>query len=217
MKFQVSIENIQTVDEIPNYWSIEDYVNLLDLFGFPDAQSKNETELRELLFMAISDYEPSETAAILLKYKLENDLNEGQIDQISNEMLIDKVCEEYPVIALHSRLYSCNQLAYKAFNGKFPNAKASIINVKIEGEDNAKITKSFMLKILNAGLSQSSLIKRLFDEPMTTAVEFPDAENILWELNTSDNKNFEIVTSEYWLDRESFVANEFVGEYLVEE
>ena len=217
MKFQVNIENIQNVDEIPNYWSIEDYIKLLDLFGFPDAQSKNETELRELLFMAISDYEPNEAAAILLKYKLENDLNEGQIDQISNEMLIDKVCEEYPVIALHSRLYSCNQLAYKAFNGKFPNAKASIIKVKIEGEDDTKITKALMLKILNAGLSDSSLIKRLFDEPMTTSAEFPDAENILWKLNTTDNKNFEIVTSEYWLDRESFVANEFVGEYLIEE
>lgn len=217
MKFKVSIENIQNVDEIPNYWTIEDYVNLLDLFGLPDAQSKNETELRELLFMAISDFEPNEAAAILLKYKLKDDLNDGQIDQISNEMLIDKVCEEYPVIALHSRLYSCNQLAYKAFNGKFPNAKASVIKIKIEGNDGTKITKSALLKILNAGLSESSLIKRLFDEPMTTAAEFPDAENILWELNTADNKNFEIVTSEYWLDRESFVANEFEGEYLTEE
>ncbi len=65
MKFQVNIENIQNVDEIPKYWSIEDYVKLLDLFGFPDAQSKNETELRELLFMAISDYEPNEAAAII--------------------------------------------------------------------------------------------------------------------------------------------------------
>lgn len=217
MKFQVSIENIQNVDEIPNYWSIEDYVKLLDLFGFPDAKSRNEIELRELLFMAIGDFEPNEAAAILLKYKLEEDLTEGQIDQISNEMLIDKVCEEYPVIRLHSKLYSCNQLLYKAFNGKFPNAKASIINIKIEGEEDTEITKSALLKILNAGLSPSSLIKRLFDEPMTTTAAFPDAENILWELNTTDNKNFEVVTSEYWLDRESFAAHEFTGELLTEE
>jgi hypothetical protein len=27
---------------------------------------------------------------------------EGQIEQISNDMLLDKICEEYPVIKLHA-------------------------------------------------------------------------------------------------------------------
>jgi hypothetical protein len=33
--------------------------------------------------MAISDYEPHEAAAIVLDYKLGEELNEGQIEQIS--------------------------------------------------------------------------------------------------------------------------------------
>jgi hypothetical protein len=44
--------------------------------------------------MAISDYEPNEAAEIVLAYKLGEELNEGQIEQISHNMLIDKVCEE---------------------------------------------------------------------------------------------------------------------------
>ena len=218
MKYQVTIENIQNVDEISTYWTLQDYVNLLDAYGFPDAKSKDINELRELLFMAISDFEPNEAAVIILTYKLSEDLNEGQIEQISNEMLIDKVCEEYPVIKLHAPLYHCNQLLFKAYNGKFPNAKASIIKCKIESDNiEEKITKAMLLKILNAGLTDSNIIKRLFDEPMTTAAEFPDADGIVWELNTSDNINFEIITSEYWLDRESFAAVGFTGELLIEE
>jgi hypothetical protein len=45
--------------------------------------------------MAITDFEPNE-AAIVLDYKLSDSLNEGQIQQISNDMLIDKISEEYP-------------------------------------------------------------------------------------------------------------------------
>ena len=216
MKYNIQIENIQNVDEIPNYWTIDDYIKLLNLFGFPDEKSRNEPELRELLFMAISDYEPNEAAAIVLTYKLSEELSDGQIEQISNDMLLDKICEEYPEIHLHARLFHINQLLYKAFNGKFPNAKASIIKIKMEGDSDEKITKAMLLKSLNVGLSNSNIIKRLFDEPMSTEAEFLDAESILWEMNSTDNKNFEIITSEYWLDRESFDATEFVGEVIME-
>jgi hypothetical protein len=55
--------------------------------------------LSELL--SITDFEPNEAAAIVLDYKLSDSLNEGQI-QISNDMLIDKISEEYPEIAMQA-------------------------------------------------------------------------------------------------------------------
>jgi hypothetical protein len=39
-------------------------------------------------------------------------------------MLIDKISEEYPEI-VQAPLYHINQLLFKAYNGKFPNAKAT--------------------------------------------------------------------------------------------
>ncbi|WP_418262109.1 hypothetical protein [Flavobacterium faecale] len=216
MKYQVTIDNIETIEELHSYWSTDDYVKLLDAFGFPDAKSRDNNELRELLFMAISDYEPNEAAAILLNFKLSDELTEGQIDQISNEMLLDKICEEYPVIKLHAPLFHCNQLLYHAYNGKFPNAKAIILKCKISSEEKKHLTKGQFLKILNNGLAENNLIKRLFDEPMTTAAEFPDADGIVWELHTQDNENYEMITSEYWLDRSNLIASEFEGE-LIEE
>jgi hypothetical protein len=54
------------------------------------SRSIPKENLSELLSMAITDFEPNEAAAIVLDYKLSDSLNEGQIQQISNDMLIDK-------------------------------------------------------------------------------------------------------------------------------
>lgn len=214
MKYKVEIQNIEIVDEITNYWTNEDYIKLLGKFEFPDAQSIKPENLLEYLKMAISDFEPKEAAQVLLEYKLSEDLTEGQIDQISNDMLLDKVCEEYPVIALHAKLFHVNQLLFKAYNGTFPNAKASIIDCSFEAMDakeETKITKEMALVLLNDGLSGSNLIKRLFEAQLSQEVPFPDAEGIVWYLESGDNLHFRLTTSEYWISREDILASEFEG------
>jgi hypothetical protein len=100
------------------YWSDEDY-SVIRKFNFPDAETAEKENLPELLEMAISDYEPNEAAEILLAYKLGEELNEGQIEQISHNMLIDKVCEEYPEIHMQARLFHVNQLLLKPITENF--------------------------------------------------------------------------------------------------
>ena len=214
MKYKVEIQNVEIVDEITNYWTNEDYIKLLGKFEFPDAESIKPENLLEYLKMAISDFEPKEATQILLEYKLSEDLTEGQIDQISNDMLLDKVCEEYPVIALHAKLFHVNQLLFKAYNGTFPNAKASIIDCSFEAMDaklETKFTKEMALVLLNEGLSGSNLIKRLFEAQLNQEVAFPDAEGIVWYLESEDNLHFRLTTSEYWISREDIVASELEG------
>lgn len=216
MKFQIKINSFKTLDEVKEYWSTDDCVQLLDLFGFPDAASADKDSLRELLMMAITDFEPNEAAAIVLEYKLSEELSKGQIDQISNDMLLDKISEEYPEIHLHSTLYHINQLLFKAFNGKFPNIKASQFECTIiptEKGEEIELTKEAILKLMAEGLSESNLIKRLFTEKMVGKVPFPEAEDILWDRDTPDGKNFKILTSDYWLSKNDVIADEFEGHY----
>ncbi|MEM8520304.1 hypothetical protein [Flavobacterium sp. PL12] len=212
MKYQITINRANTVDEIEEYWTNDDYVNLLAKFDYPDADGSDRATLKELLFMAISDFEPKDAAVIMLEYKLAEDLNDGQIHQISNDMLLDKVCEEYPEIRLHSTLFHINQLLFKAYNGKFPNAKATILECSfelIEGENENALTKENILKLLNNGLSDSNLIKRLFDHAMNENASFPEAEDVLWDVTTSDNVNFTITTSEYWLSKDDINSSQY--------
>ncbi|MDI5887531.1 hypothetical protein [Flavobacterium yafengii] len=214
MNYQITINRANTVDEIESYWTNDDYIKLLEKFDYPDASDADASSLRELLFMAISDFEPKEAAVIVLEYKLSEHLNEGQIHQISNDMFLDKVCEEYPEIGLHSTLFHINQLLFKAYNGKFPNAKATIITVTIaslESENEMHLTKENVLKLLSKGLSDSNLIKRLFDHAMNENAPFPEAEDVLWDLSTVDNLNYTITTSEYWLNKDDIIASEFEG------
>ena len=219
MKFKITLNKAKTVEEIDNYWNNQDYVNLLQLFSFPDANEIKPENLREMLFMAIADFEPNEAAEIVLTYKLSDNLNEGQIAQLSNEMMLDKVCEEYPEIDLHYDLFSINQLLFKAFNGKFPNAKATVVDFSITSLDSFEdeITKEIVLKSFNNGISDRNVIKRLFSDQMTTEESFEQAEDILWELNKKDATNFTFITSEYWLDKEELIASEFEGDCLLTE
>ena len=71
------------------------------------------------------------------------------------------------------------------------------------------LSKANILKVLHNRFSPRNVIKRLFNEQLTTDAEFEEAEAILWDLKTDDNINYEIVTSEYWLDREDFAATSF--------
>jgi len=214
MKYHIKINSIKIVDEIKEYWTNKDYVQLLEKFNYPDAEDSNTENLRELLFMAISDFDPGEAAIIVLDYKLANHLSAGQIEQISNDMLIDTVCEEYPEMELQSTLFHINQLLFKAYNGKFPSASATIIDCSItplEKNSDTKLTKEMVLRLFNNGLSDRNIIKRLFEEQMNQRADFPEAENIIWDLKTSDNINFKMTTAENLLKKEEVAFTEFDG------
>ena len=210
MKYAIKIHKISTVDELSDAWNIEDYKELLILFDFPNDESTDINELRELLFMAISDMEPNEAAAIVLDYKLSNLLNEGQIDSLSYEMLVDKISEEYPKIELHKDLFSINQLLYKAFNGKFPNTKATIVDFEITPNANAdkNITKEIVLKCFAKNLDSHNVIIRLFGKQLNADEAFEEANDVIWKLEKNEN-GYRLITSEYFMSKEEFLNKEF--------
>ncbi|AUC80702.1 hypothetical protein [Lacinutrix sp. Bg11-31] len=208
MKYHIIINSVKTIDALENAWSKADYVQLLDKFGFEDSgENTSEKELIELLFMAISDFEPEEAAAIILDYKLSDKLNENQIEQISHEMLLDKISEEYADISLHHQLFNINQLLYKAFNGTFPSAKATIVEFEIT--PNKDISKEVVLKVLNATLANSNVIKRLFHDALDGKEAFNEAESIIWDLKYTGETSYTLITSEYWMSRDEFTNAEF--------
>lgn len=217
LKYHIVINNVKTVEELPNSWTNQDLVQLLDNFGFPDASKSKPEELRELLSMAISDFEPPEAAAIVLDYKLSDRLNEGQIEQISHDMLLDKVSEEYPEIDLHHQLFNINQLLFKSYNGKFPSAKASIVEFEITttSKEAPAISSEIVLKALQYTLNGSSVIKRLFPDQLEGKVPFEEADSIVWELNTINDNQYRLTTSEYWMARDEFMESEFDAEVVL--
>lgn len=161
--------------------------------------------------MAITDFEPNEAAAIILDYRLSDVLNEGQIGNISHEMLREKVSENYSDIYIHKILFSINQLLYKAYNGKFPHTKATVVDLEMKADidDETEITKAIALQALRTGLSESNLITRLFSEQLEGNAAFPEAEGILWDLQNKGDSQYQMITSEKWIKDDDFIKMEY--------
>jgi hypothetical protein len=210
MKYAIKIHKISTVDDLKNAWGIKDYKVLLERFDFANPEVTVLEELRDLLFMAISEKEPSEAAAIVLHYKLANKLNQGQIDSLSYEMLVDKISEEYPKIELHKTLFIINQLLHKAYNGTFPNAKATIVDFDITPKFNADttITKEIVLKSFAKNLDSHNIILRLFSNQLNAETAFEQANDIIWELKKNET-SYQLITSEYFMNKNEFLSGEF--------
>ncbi|AUC83792.1 hypothetical protein CW731_00060 [Polaribacter sp. ALD11] len=209
MKYAIKIHKISTVDELSDAWNVQDFKELLERFDFANDEVSDIKELRELLFMAIADKDPSEAAAIVLDYKLSDHLNEGQIDSLSYEMLVDKISEEYPKIDLHKELFNVNQLLYKAYNGKFPNTKATIVDFEITPLLNAdkEISKEIVLKCFAKNLDSHNVIIRLFGKQLNGEEEFDEANDIIWDLQKKET-GYRLTTSEYFMSKDEFLNEE---------
>ena len=211
MNFTIRLNKIKSIDKIEEAWTIEDYINLLELFEYSDAKSIPETDLFDMLAMAMSDFEPEEAAEVVLKYKLGDTLKSGQIKNLSQEILEDKVAEEYPDIAFHYPLFNINQLLHDCYNGKFPRTLASVIEIELFFKGEIDVTKEIIIRSLSDLLSEKSLLKRLFNQQLDSSKELKDADSIVWELKLIGENTYRIITSEYWLNREDIEIEEFSG------
>ncbi len=212
MKYTLKINSVKSIDELEGSWNNEDFTALLKKFDFEETEKIKPDELREYLFMAISDFEPQEAASLILEYKLSDVLTDGQIDNLSHEMLREKVSENYSDINLHKTLFIVNQFLYKAYNGKFPATKATMVNFEMNGENGTEPSKEMILMAMKPGLSESNLLNRLLKEQLDGAVPFPEAEGIIWDLQSSGNSQYRITTSEKWLKNDDFENMEFESE-----
>ena len=214
MKYAARVTDIATVTELPDYWTEADLRALLEALDVQDVAEVPAAELRDYLALALTDLEPAEGAAAVLRYKLGDALSEGQIEQVSHDMLDDRVAEEYPDILLHERLWHCNQLLYRAYNGKFPSTKASVITAELRPLKGGSETldEAAVLQILSAGLNAHAVMPRLLEPQLKGEEAFPTAEGILWTVTPKGEHVYELLTSAYWLSEEDFGAFEFEGE-----
>lgn len=208
-KFAVEVSSFTTIQELPGSWTNEDYKALLVKMDYENPEEIQASELKEMCFMSITDYEPAEAAKVVLEYLIEDELTDGQIENLSHQMLTEKLWEENPKLDLHISFYEATQLLYEAYNGKFPRAEAVRFQLKISGENPESLSifeenpKAPIVRILAQGMSDHNLVNRLFGDQVE-GTTFEEAENIIWQLETVDKKDneitFDIVSSTYWLD-----------------
>lgn len=204
-QFKVKVLSFEQIQELPGSWEKNDYINLLDAMSYTNPSEIKDAELKEMCMMSLTDFEPEEAAKIVLDYTIAGRLTDGQIENLSHEILTEKLWEEYPELHLHADLFRSTQLLYAAYNGKFPRTEAVRFSVEIEGDTSIlnENPEAPIVRILAAGMSDRSLIHRLYSDQLE-GDRFEAAKDILWQLNeVSRNENsvtYDIVSSAYWLD-----------------
>jgi hypothetical protein len=205
--FAVTRVNFKTITELPDYWTEPKYLDLLELMDFDNPGSLDKSEIRDMCLMSLTDNEPEDAAKIVLTYVFGKILNKGQIDNLSNEMLEEKLWEEYADLSLHEAFFAVHQLLYNAFEGTFPNPEAISFKVRIqETEKNGlsifdRYPEAPLVRLLVGGLPDNNVIHRLFDDKIDGEA-FPEAKDILWQLNLLKNETgeltAEVISSHYW-------------------
>jgi hypothetical protein len=208
-KFTVERLTFATLTELPNSWQNKDYKALLEKMNYDNPDGISEAELKEMCLMSFTDLEPREAAEIALGYLFPEELNAGQIENLSHQMLTEKLWEENPELPLHKGFYQATQLLHDAYNGTFPATKAVEFRVKVTAENPddlaifAEAPAAPLVRLLAPGLPDNALINRLFSTQVAGDA-FPEAPAMLWQLTpgekTANSLTFDVVSSAYWLE-----------------
>jgi hypothetical protein len=207
--YKVEILSFNTINELPGSWQKSDFLALLSTMDYADPEEINDAELKEMCMLSLADFEPAEAAKIVLDYVINERLTDGQIENLSHEIMTEKLWEEYPELSLHPDLYRATQLLYQAYNGKFPRTEAVQFQLKITAGNAEELSlfdenaEAPIVRLLAAGMSDHSLIHRLYADQVG-GTSFEDAKNILWQLKElskdETSVTYDIVSSSYWLD-----------------
>lgn len=205
--FSVQILKFSTVGKLSNTWQNANYKDLLKEMDFEGIETIVENELKDMCYMALTDYEPEEAAEMILSYIFKDRLNFKQIQNLSHEMLDEKLWEEYADLSMHEDFFNVGQILYEAFDGKFPHPEAVQFQVKVTAKNETdleifeKNTEATLIRLLIKGMPENTLINRLFDDQLK-GESFAEAKDIIWQLKKDKNDGvsmtFDVISSEYW-------------------
>jgi hypothetical protein len=207
--FSLEPLSFESIEELPEGWQSQDYLALLQAMAYDKAEDIPDSELKAMCQMSLTDLEPAQAAQVTLGYLFADQLSEGQLENLSHQMLTERLWEEHPELSLHEGFFKATQLLHAAFNGTFPKAQAVRFQVSITAEQAGSLSlfdarpAAPLLRLLAQGMPANALLNRLFSDQLA-GDSFPEAQHILWRLTTLEQDDshrvFEMVSSAYWLE-----------------
>ncbi len=208
--FRVKIQSFSTLREIEGARTAGDYSSLLDEMEYGDQSGLTDDELREICIMSLQDMSPVDAAFLVLKHDMADVLRDGQIRNIANEMLEEKLWEEYSDSSLHERLFNVGSLLYAAFPRSFPEPDAVHVTMEVIADNTSareelshSPNEPFLVRLLADGMDDHAILHRLYSAQLK-GPSFPNADEVIWIIRTEvvdgSSIGIEVISSGYWLD-----------------
>jgi len=191
-KFELKINTVETVNELPESWSTAAYRELLTQLEFDGLEDVPEDQLRDYAVMALQDLEPADAAAALVELTIGDRLSDGRKQNLATDMPTDRCWEEYPDLSCHEAIFNAQILLNQAFpETPIPEinkvgAALSSLNQPAEQflvDHATAIPEAVLVRCLASAAAEDSILNRLFEDPIAGA-DFPEAENIAWQVIT---------------------------------
>ncbi len=215
-QFHVTVKEYKKISSLPDSWTPNDFRSILQLTDFGDDADISDTDIQDMAIMALQDMEAEEAADLVAKYRLGEKLNNGQRQELIHEMQEDEIWEEYGDMTLHEDIFNISTVMHQAFPKVFPDTEAIRVVLEISPLNSeaknqlAKISESLICRMIADGMSEHSILYRLFDEQLL-GQKFPESENIVWKYEEVSQENealsLTIVSTEYWLKELRDVEN----------
>lgn len=210
-QYHVKVLSLREIHELPDAWTNAQFLELLKLLEYEDADTTPEEELKETAIMALTDLKAEEAAEVLLDMRLGEQLSRGQRQNLAQELKDDRIWEEYPKIAFHKALFNISCMLNWAFPRVFPTP--DMVQIKLEvstthagsASNLQQPTASFFARLLNDGMDEHNIILRLFEQNIVSN-SFQEADHIIWKWEQSGfdpalkQNTFTLYTSWNWVD-----------------
>ena len=208
--FRVRLLGFSNLLEIEGARTAGDFAALLEAMEYGDVSQMSDKELREMCILSLQDLDPVEAAYLVLKHDMGDVLRDGQARNLANEMLDEKLWEEYADSKLHERMFNAGSLLYAAFPRTFPKPDAVHVQLEVTAENaaakellTASLNESFLVRLLADGMESHAVLHRLYGKELT-GTSFPNADEVVWIVRTEaiseETMRMDIVSSGYWLD-----------------
>ena len=208
--YHVRILDLRDLQEIKGAWTPAGFASLLELLEYGDTSAMSDAEMREMALLALQDLEPAAAAECVLTHQLGDRLKSGQIQNAANEMLEEKLWEEYADLSLHEAMFNVASVLYAAFPGVFPQPDAIHVTLEVTASSEAgqailadSLNESLVVRMLADGMDDNSVLHRLFEEQLKGR-SFPEADKIVWILDVDSSNapaiKIEVTSSGCWLD-----------------
>lgn len=189
-KFELKINTVETVNELPESWSTAAYRELLLQLEFDGLEEVPDDQLRDYAIMSLQDFETAEAAAALIEFTISDRLSDGRKQNLATDMPTERCWEEYPDLSCHEAIFNAQIL----LNQAYPETPVPEIN-KVQATLNSlnqaaeqflidhatTIPEAVIVRCLASAAAEDSILNRLFEDQIAGA-DFPEAENIAWQV-----------------------------------
>jgi len=191
-KFELTINAVEIVNQLPGSWPESDCLSLLKRLEFEGAEDLPKDQLNDYATMALQDFEPNEAAEALIEMLVGEKLSAGKRQNLCEDMTSERQWEEYPDLSYHEPIFNAQVLLNQAFSDT-PTPEIHRVEATLDALNQAaeqilidlkdNLPEAIIVRCLAAATPEDSILNRLFEDQIEGG-DFPEAENIAWQIVT---------------------------------